>query len=254
MSSDLSAGRAALLGLLHGPAELLPVSSSAHVALAPALLGWDLRLDPAIEKAFAVALHTGTLAGLLMLVPRPPARRAVLATLPAAIVGLTLERPIEGRLGGPRATAFGLLAGSLVLVVADARGGSGGRGAESAGDGDALVLGLAQALALWPGVSRLGMTVAAARLLGFDRGSAFALGRSVGLPVVVGATALKGWRLARGGLARELRGPFAAGAAAAAGSTLAAAPLRRVTAIAPLAAERTALAVAALVRLRRSRA
>jgi undecaprenyl-diphosphatase len=267
MPSDLSAGQAALLGLIHGPAELLPVSSSAHVALVPQIAGWPYAALPGdVRKAFEVALHTGTLAGLVWLVPRPPARRALLATLPAAVVGFTLERPIEQRLGGVRATAAGLLAGSVLLLIADARGPGGGggaagaaadraagRAADDAGDRDAIVLGLAQALALWPGVSRLGMTVAAARLLGFERGAAFALGREVGLPVVAGATGLKGWRLARGGLPRELRVPFAAGAVAAAAATLAAAPLRRATAIAPLAAERAALAVAALARLRRSR-
>jgi undecaprenyl-diphosphatase len=252
MPSELGAGQAALLGLIQGPAELLPVSSSGHLALLPPLLGWDLDLDPADEKAFQVALHTGTLAGLLVLVPRPSVRHALLATLPAAVVGLTLEGPIERRLGGRRATAVGLLAGSALLLFADGRGAA-DRHAADLTDRDALLLGVAQALALWPGVSRLGTTVAAARLLGFDRASAFALGRAVGLPVVAGATALKGRRLLREGLAPALRGPFAAGAATAAASTLAAAPLRRATAIAPLAAERAALAVAALVRLRPSR-
>jgi undecaprenyl-diphosphatase len=240
---------AVALGALHGPAELLPVSSSAHLALIPALLGWpaaDLPGD--VGHAFAVAMHAGTLGGLVMLVDRPRLAIAVPATIPAAVAGYVLEGPIERRLGGVRATAAGLLAGSVILLAADARGAR-GRAARDVTPADALVLGIAQSLALAPGLSRLGMAVAAARLRGFDRPAAFALGRGVGLPVVAGATALKAWRLVRRGLAPDLRGPFAAGAAAALASTLAAAPLRRVTAVTPLAAERCALAVAALARL-----
>ena len=252
MSSDagtLPLLQAVALGALHGPAELLPVSSSAHVALIPALLGWPIAdLPGETSHAFAVALHAGTLGGLLLLVDRPSLKVAVPSTVPPAVLGFLLEGPIERRLGGVRATAAGLVVGSLILLVCDARGGR-ERTAEDVTPVDALVLGLAQSLALAPGLSRLGMSVAAARMRGFDRPAAFALGREVGLPVVAGATSLKAWRLARRGLARELRAPFAAGAAAALASTIAAAPLRRVTAVAPLAAERCALAAAAVLRL-----
>jgi undecaprenyl-diphosphatase len=249
----LPLAHAVALGALHGPAELLPVSSSAHVVLVPRLLGWpSAELPGDVRKAFEVALHAGTLPGLLALVPLPRPGFALLATAPAAAAGLLLEDPIEQRLGGVRATAAGLLAGSALLLAADARGAH-GRAAADAGPRDALVLGAAQALALWPGISRLGVTVAAARLRGFDRPDAFALGRGAGLPIIAGATALKAVRLARRGLARDLRAPFAAGAAAALGATLAAAPLRRMTAVGPPAAERAVLAVVALARLRASR-
>jgi undecaprenyl-diphosphatase len=243
---------AVALGALHGPAELVPVSSSAHVALVPRILGWpyaDLPGD--MRKAFEVALHTGSLLALLVLVEWPRLPFALVVTGPAAVAGFVLEDPIERRLGGVRATVAGLLAGSALLLAADACGPA-DRAAPDAGLDDALVLGLAQALALWPGVSRLGVTVAAARWRGFDRPAAFALGRQAGLPIIAGATGLKAWRLARRGLPPELRRPFAAGVASALGSTLAAAPLRRTTAVAPLALERAALAVAALARLRRS--
>ena len=244
---------ALVLGALHGPAELLPISSSAHVALVPQLLDWPYAgLAPDLRKAFEVALHTGTLAALLALVPLPRPAFALLTTVPAAVTGFVLEGPIEQRLGGTRATAAGLLAGSALLVAADARGPRRRRAAD-AGARDALALGAAQALALWPGLSRLGVTVAAARLRGFDRPDAFALGRQAGLPIIAGATALKGWRLRQGGLARELRASFAVGGLAAAASTLAAAPLREVTSVLPAVAERVALATVALVRLPRSR-
>jgi undecaprenyl-diphosphatase len=250
----LPLSHAVALGAIHGPAELVPVSSSAHVALVPALLGWPYAALPGdVRKAFEVALHAGTLAGLLVLVPRSTLSFALLSAAPAALTAFALERPIEERLGGVRATTAGLVAGSALLLAADARAGRvPRRTGDQATRADALVIGLAQAAALWPGLSRLGVTVAAARLRGFDRATAFTFGRQAGLPIVAGATGLKAWRLARRGLDRDLRAPFAAGAAAALASTLAAAPLRRSTAVAPVAAERLALAAAALIRLRRS--
>jgi undecaprenyl-diphosphatase len=76
-ASALPLRHALALGALHGPAELLPVSSSAHVALVPQLLGWPYAdLPPDVRKAFEVALHTGTFAGLVALLPAPrPASR-----------------------------------------------------------------------------------------------------------------------------------------------------------------------------------
>ena len=234
------------LGALHGPAELLPVSSSAHVALVPQILGWPYAdLPPDVRKAFEVALHSGTLLALVALVPLPRPAFALLATAPAAAAGYLLEGPIEQRLGGIRSTAAGLVAGSALLLVADAAGRR-HRGAADAGARDALVLGAAQALALWPGLSRLGVVVAAARLRGFDRPDAFVLARSAGLPIIAGATALKAVRLARTGLAPDLRRSFAAGAAAASAATLAASPLRRHTGVRAAALERVALAATAL--------
>jgi undecaprenyl-diphosphatase len=251
-AARLPLAHAVALGALHGPAELIPVSSSAHVALVPQLLGWpSARLPGDVRKAFEVALHTGTLGGLLVLVPWPAPAFAVVATTPAAVAGLALEGPIERRLGGPRATAAGLLAGSALMLAADCAAG-GARRVEEATLADAAMLGLAQACALWPGVSRLGLTFCAARLRGFGREASFDLARRAGLPVVAGATVLKGVRQARSPLPRGLRAPFVAGMAAALASTLAAAPLRRSTSVAAPAAERIALAAAALRHLRRS--
>jgi undecaprenyl-diphosphatase len=237
---------AVALGALHGPAELLPVSSSAHIALVPGLLGWRTdALAPDVHKAFEVALHTGTLGAMVRLVGLPSPKLALLGTVPAAIAGLTLEDPIERRLGGVRATAAGLIAGSALLLAADAIGDR-TRECEDLNATDAVVLGLAQAVALVPGTSRLGMAVAAARLRGFSPAAAFALGRSAGLPLVAGATALKGVRLAQRGVDRRLRVPFVAGMAAAGLSTLAAAPLARRRDVKGPAIERVALALAAL--------
>jgi undecaprenyl-diphosphatase len=228
------------LGLLQGPAELLPISSSAHVGL---LL--PRHLDPAARKEIEVALHLGT-AVTLALTMRSAPRLGLLAaaTAPPALAGLALERVVEERLGTPATIAAGLLAGSAAMVAADRMPGR--RTAGEAGLADGGWLGLGQALALMPGVSRSGATLAAARARGFDRTSAAELSREVALPVLAGAAVLKGLRLAqRRPPARTLR-TLAAGAAAAAVSTYGALRAERALAArAPLsvwAAYRTALA------------
>lgn len=235
---------------MHGPAELLPVSSSAHTQLVPALLGWSYSdLPDETRKTFEVALHAGTLIGLLRVVPMPDARTALLSTAPAAAAGLLWERQIETRLGGPRGTAVGLIAGSAALVVSDRFGRRPPpRSGWHPSRGAALGLGAAQATALIPGLSRLGMTVSAARLLGASRSEAFDVGRSVGLPVIAGAVALKLTRLLRSGVPPELRAPVFAGTAAATASTLVAAPLARRTPVTAVALWRIGLAAAVLRR------
>lgn len=266
MSRDRIPGRRALvLGLVQGPAELLPVSSSAHIVLVPWLAGWDWEeIDPELRKSFEVALHTGAAAALLIgqrqmireELRHFDAGRALLLALsflPAAVVGYAFERPIERRLGGPRATAFGLLAGAAAMLVADTRPQRRGRGEATAADG--LALGIAQAAALAPGVSRNGITLAAARWRGFSRGQANLLSRTIALPIIVGATALKGGRLARRGTTPELRRSLALGAGASFASTLASQGLinlvERDRALWPYAAYRAALAAVVLLKLHR---
>jgi len=257
--------RALALGIVQGPAELLPVSSSAHIVLLPWLAGWDWdELDPEVRKSFEVALHTGAAAALLIGQRGTIAeelrsfdgRRALvlgLSFLPAAVVGYTLERPIEQRLGGPKATAVGLLAGAAAMLLADTRPQHRGRGDANAADG--LALGLAQAAALAPGVSRNGVTLAAARWRRFSRDQANLLSRTIALPLIVGATTLKGVRLHRRGASPALRRSMAIGVAASFASTLASQRLIRLVerdrALWPYAAYRAGLAAAVLVKLRR---
>jgi undecaprenyl-diphosphatase len=261
----LPARRAVALGIVQGPAELLPVSSSAHIVLVPWLADWDCDgIDPELRKSFEVALHAGAAAALLIGQRRVIAeelrdfngRRALLlglSFLPAAIVGYTLERPIEQRLGGPRATAYGLLAGAAAMLLADTRPQQRGRGEATPGDG--LALGIAQAAALAPGVSRNGVTLAAARWRRFSRDQANLLSRTIALPIIVGATTLKGARLARRGTTPELRRSLALGVAASFASTLASQRLiglvERDRALWPYAAYRACLAAAVLVKLGR---
>jgi undecaprenyl-diphosphatase len=236
------------LGLLQGPAELLPVSSSAHVGLLPWVLGWDhAALPGAARKEVEVALHLGT--ALVLACERRPFRWGLLvaATAPPALAGLAFERTIEARLGTPPTVAFGLVAGAAAMALADrvpAR-----RTDPDAVDG--LILGAAQALALIPGVSRSGATRAAARWRGFGRADAAALSREVALPVLAGATALKAFRRPSRGALPAL----GAGAAASALSTWAALRLERSSPpLAAFAAYRVALAVAILAvwRVRRT--
>ena len=249
------------LGALQGPAELLPISSSAHIALVPWLAGWPYtELDAELRKAFEVALHAGTAAALLIALRHeiPPLRRrsvelAALSFAPPAILGKRFERRVEQRLGTPDTIACGLAVGSVAMLLADRAPQR--RRRDDAGALDALLLGVAQACALMPGVSRNGATLAAARARGFTREDANALSRQVALPVILGATALKGARLLRRGVPPPMQRAFAAGAAAAfvstLGSTWLIGQVERDRALAPYAAYR--LALAALVTLRRAR-
>jgi undecaprenyl-diphosphatase len=194
--------QAVLLGLAHGPAELLPVSSSGHITLIPWLAGWSYpELDPGRRKSFEVALHAGTAAALLITERREVARAAreldgrraaliALSFLPPAVAGFTLEGQIERRLGTPATIAAGLLAGSAAMAAGDLRGGR-ARRREDAGPLDGLLLGLAQTCALMPGVSRNGATLAAARARGFSRTDANILSRHCALPIILGAVALR---------------------------------------------------------------
>ena len=245
-----------MLGFVQGPAELLPVSSSAHLSLVPWFAGWDWkRIDPEQRKSFEVALHAGTAAALLIGQRRViaeelaafDARRATVVALsfvPPAVAGYTLERAIETRLGGPGSIAAGLAFGALAMIAADRRSQS--RGPGDAGAADGLALGLAQASALIPGVSRNGATLTAARWRGFSREHANLLSRTVALPVIIGATMLKGARLRRRGVDSKLRNAFAAGVGASFISTLASQRLiglvERDRALWPYAAYRLALA------------
>ncbi len=255
------------LGVLHGPAELLPISSSGHVALVPWLCGWRYRrLDPELRKAFEVALHAGTAAALLIGLRDEVGETArgldrrrltllVLSFAPAGALAFAFERPIERRLGTPATTAAGLVAGALAMAAADGRPQQ--RTREAAGWRDGLALGVGQACALVPGVSRNGATLAAARWRRFTREDANVLSRHAALPLILAATGLKGWRLWRRGLPRDVHLAFALGTAASFASTLASTWLirqvERDRSLVPYAAYRLGLAGLVVRRLKRTR-
>ncbi len=260
---------AVALGLLQGPTELLPVSSSAHTTLIPWLAGWPYaRLDGERRKSFEVALHAGAGAALaihfrheLLRDARLDGRRVgtiALSLAPPAIAGYALAAQIERRLGGPRSIAVGLAAGALAMALADRRTVGTRDQARSFPDAnarDGLALGLAQAAALMPGVSRSGATVSAARACGFDREAAQALSWHVGLPVIAGASLLKGARMRSAGVPRAQRAALALGGTSAFVSTLASARLldrrlRAGQALWPYALYRCVLAALVVRRLR----
>jgi undecaprenyl-diphosphatase len=232
----LAPPQALVLGILHGPAELLPISSSAHVEALPWLLGWSYHdLDEDLRKSFEVVLHAGTAAGLIVSsraeigaalrhLDKRRLAALVLSAAPPALAGLVLERPIEQRLGTPATIAAGLLVGSLLMARAD--GSDGSRPCQEAGALDGLWLGLAQAGALVPGVSRAGATVAAARLRGFAPADAERFSRLVGLPVIGGAMALRAVRMGQRPGGRDGTA-LALGAAASLVSTIVSAKLMR---------------------------
>jgi len=235
-AAGLSLRRAVALGLAQGPTELLPVSSSGHTSVIPFLLGWRYaELDPDVRKSFEVALHAGAglalaidmrreLADAVSTLDRRRACVIALAVAPPALAGLVLERFIELRLGGLRTIAAGMAVGGVAMALSDAGARRGrheeGRRREDASAWDGLALGLAQATALFPGISRYGATLTVARARGFGRSDAEALSWHAALPVIVGASALKGARLAHRGAAAGERAALLAGAASAFASTL----------------------------------
>jgi undecaprenyl-diphosphatase len=236
--SALPLRHALALGLLQGPAELLPISSSAHTTLVPWLAGWPYAgLEGERRKSFEVALHAGAGAALAIHMRRELLREATrvdrrragviaLSLAPPVLAGVAFGPLIERAAGGPRTIAAGLTAGAVAMAIADRRAGADAtRAQEDAGARDGLALGLAQAAALIPGVSRNGATLTVARARGFARGSAQTLSWHAGLPVLLGAGMLKGARMRRAGVPRGERAVLASGAGAAFASTLVSARL-----------------------------
>ncbi len=265
----LRLSEALALGLAQGPTELLPVSSSAHTTLIPLLLDWRYaELDAAQRKSFELALHAGAGAALaldmrgeLLDAARTLDRRRVgviaLSLAPAALAGLALRRPIERHLGGARSIAAGLVAGAAAMGLADARAASATRRQDDAHGADGLALGVAQAIALAPGVSRYGATLTAARARGFARADAQELSWHAALPVMLGASALEAVRLARHGAPDGAVAPLTVGAAGAFVSTSISArllrrPARSLGSLLPFALYRVLVAALLLLRSRRA--
>jgi undecaprenyl-diphosphatase len=255
---------AVALGLVQGPTELLPVSSSAHTTLIPLLLRWPYgELDGEQRKSFEVALHAGAGVALaidmrteLLAAARVLDGRRVLtialSLAPAALTGVVLGPLIERRLGGPRSIAAGLLAGGAAMALADTRDAGAERSEDDAQPGDGCARGLAQSIALAPGVSRYGATLPAARARGFSRSGAQALSWHAALPVMLGASSLQAARLVHRGLPSGSAAPLTAGACSAFVSTLLSARLlrRRIHALLPYSLYRMLLAALVLARLR----
>jgi len=207
------------MGVVQGFTEFLPISSSGHLILVPALLGWD---DPFIRSlAFSVMLHMGTLVALLLyfwrewasLVPAffaslrdrsigsdPDRRMAWLlavTTIPAIVVGVAFNDIIETNVREPGVVAVLLVVGAGILWVAD-RWSSLAREMASLSYREAFGIGAAQALALFPGVSRSGISISAGRFLGLTRPAAARFSFLMAAPIIAGAGAYEAVKLVRG--------------------------------------------------------
>ena len=215
--NDLTVWQAAVLGTLQGLAEFLPISSSAHLSLTPWAFHWP---EPGL--AFDVALHLGTLVALLayfrvewialtqaafsVLVKRRAETIAekrviflVIATIPAAIFGLLLEKQAETIFRAPALTATALIVMGALLWWADRTAPATRPLAEMTWK-QALIVGCAQVFALIPGVSRSGSTITAARALQFDRQSAAVFSFLMSMPVIAAAAILKVPKLLASGI------------------------------------------------------
>jgi undecaprenyl-diphosphatase len=239
----LSGWQALVLGIVQGLTELLPISSSGHLILVPWLADWRyLEAHPDFNKTFDVALHLGTLVAVVLYFRSEIARLVVawlgsvrrrsvrtpeervawfvaVATVPAAVVGAAGENLVEERLGEPWQIAFLLAFFGVVLWIADRAPER--RGISGLTFPGAVAVGIAQAIALAPGVSRSGITITAGRALGLDRDSAARFSFLLLVPVVFGAVLLKGIKdVLLEPLPPGSVGPFLVGMVAAAASGL----------------------------------
>jgi len=224
---------AIVLGLVQGLSEFLPISSSGHLLLVPWLFGWNDFDNTSIEKAFDVALHLGTLVAVvgyfwkdLVVYVREGARLVVkrekpvnaegrlawllvVSALPAAAVGAVAEKKIDDKLGKPMLIAGSLIFFGVLLAWADRRAGK--RTLADYTGQDALKVGAAQILALNPGTSRSGITMTAARFLGFTRDAAARASFLMAVPITAGAVAFKMLKLAKDGVPEGLGVPMVVG-------------------------------------------
>jgi len=207
--------QAIVLGFLQGATEFLPISSSAHLVLVPYLLGWP---DPGLS--LDTALHLGTLLAVLIYFRQdvwrlivagwtslrqrsladPQARLAwllILATIPAALGGFLLENSFESLFGMPRWVAAFLLVTAGLLALAESLGHKQGT-LSSLTWRDALLIGLAQLLAVTPGISRSGATIAAALLLDYRRDEAARFSFLLAIPIILGSGSYQLLKLALG--------------------------------------------------------
>jgi undecaprenyl-diphosphatase len=224
---------AGLLGLIQGLTEFLPVSSSGHLILARAAFGWDAGV---FGLGFDVACHLGTLLAVVVyfrrelaamvvalpqvLRPHPsaPARQVWLlaaGTAPVVVAALAFSKAVESTLRTPAVAVAMLALVALVFFVVE-RVGTKARAEDSITVTEAALLGCAQALALVPGVSRSGSTIAAGMLFGLRRVDAARFSFLLGVPAILAAAGKEGVDLARRGLGPGELQLFAVGVAVSA--------------------------------------
>jgi undecaprenyl-diphosphatase len=220
-----------VLGVVQGLTEFLPVSSSGHLILVPWLFHWTFFLNhPSLNKTFDVALHIGTFVGAAIYFRADIARYLgawfrsigargvrtvderlawllIVASIPGAVAGALGEEAIDKHLGQPWLIAVWLAVFGLLLYIVDRRARR-VRVVEDITTRDAVVLGVAQAVALSPGVSRSGVTITAGRALGLTREAAVRFSFLMSLPIIGGAGIYKGAKLIHTGLPTGTATPF----------------------------------------------
>ncbi|MFH1574804.1 MAG: undecaprenyl-diphosphate phosphatase [Acidobacteriota bacterium] len=220
-----------VLAVVQGITEFLPISSSAHLALAPWLLGWR---DQTL--VFDIALHFGTLAAVVLYFWRDWVQIAAqgfglrwgndeelrrnprllwlmaAATVPVGVAGLLLEGYAEDAWRHNRLLIGGMLVGvGLLMLLAD-RIGNRSKGIDKLGFADAMWIGIAQAVAVVPGASRSGITITAGLFRGLDRASSARFSFLIGTPAIGAAAAKAFWVLVQqGGVPAGMRVPFCLG-------------------------------------------
>jgi len=227
--------QAAFLGIIQGLTEFIPISSSGHLVLIPKLFGWNVFVaTKGVSTAFDVALHLGTLLALLVffrrqwivlikafflsLRHRPAdwdrymklAWMLILASIPAAIAGALLNNVIEDHFRTSGWVAILLLLGASVMAAAELLG-KRDRDFSRLKMKDAGIVGGAQVLALFPGVSRSGITISAGMLDGLDREAAAHFAFLMAAPIIAGSGIYEALKLAKNGFPAHGPGIFIAG-------------------------------------------
>jgi undecaprenyl-diphosphatase len=223
--------QAIVLAIIQGFTEFLPVSSTAHLTIIPDLLHWK---DPGLS--FDVALHLGTLVAVLVYFfrdwvqvilngfgisyrgahPDENSRSLLwllaLGTIPAGLAGLKFEKYAEETFRSPYLIGGAMIVFGLLMWVAD-RASTARNGLDQMTGFDAITVGLAQALAIIPGVSRSGSTLTMARFRGFSREASARFSFLLSTPIIAGAAAKKAWEVHKVGLPEDMRIPYLVGIA-----------------------------------------
>ncbi len=226
--------QAIILGIVQGATEFLPISSSAHLVLVPWILGWD---KPSLT--FDLMTHYGTLLAVVIYyrndlwaiikgvfkglgagkpVGNPEAKLGwmlVLSTIPAVLLGYFFEEPLEALFGAPVYVAVELLITGAILWFSETLG-KRTRPLEAMTWWDSLLIGIGQAIAISPGISRSGATIATGLVRGFDRAAAARFSFLMSIPVIFGAGLLKLSDFAETGISGDTLTLFFAGGVTAA--------------------------------------
>ena len=186
---------ALILGIVQGLTEFIPVSSTAHLILFPWFFNWSGQVD---TLTFDIALHAGTLASLifcfwrdwidLFLKKQRLLGLIVFASIPAVIAGFFLNDIVEKSLREPLLISLMLVAVGVVMLISEKTYKH--RGMEEVGIKDVIIIGIAQAFAIIPGVSRSGITISAGLFRGFEREASARFSFLLATPIIAGATLL----------------------------------------------------------------